>query len=531
MRPLVSPEEMRRADEVTIASGTPAGVLMERAGRAVARVVVREAGGRYGKRIAVVCGKGNNGGDGFVVARVLHHQGLRVICSLTFDADEAKGPARHHLGLLRDSGCAIAPFAERHLQADVIVDAVFGTGFKGEPEGRARDAITAIRRAVRGETIYHDDEGAYAGPAVWPIPRVVSVDVPSAGWVPADVVVALGAEKIQTFFDADDPARVEVADIGIQIEEATVAVLEDADAAIELRRPSLWDHKTSSGSVLIVAGSNITTGAPILTARGAVRFGSGYVTLVSTDRVVDAAESLIPEVLKRRSSGDVLGPDLVDEAGDLLERVDCVGLGPGLGTGDAQRELVVRLLDEWEGPLVLDADGLNNLVGHTDALTGRPWPVVITPHVAEMSRLLDRPTPDINRDRLSAAVEAAERFGCVVVLKGYRTIVAATSAVIPGVRPVLNESDLESGVASAIAVSVGGPELATAGTGDVLTGALAAQLAGGGHPLFGVAAACYVHGVAGSLAAASSGVSGVVAWDVAEALPGAIERIRGPYAV
>lgn len=521
---------MRRADEATISAGTPPEVLMERAGRAVARVVVREAGGRYGKKVAVVCGKGNNGGDGFVAARVLHHQGLRVICSLAFDADEAKGPAAHHLRLLQTSGCPIAAFAERHLEADVIVDAVFGTGFSGKPRGTAADAIAAITHAVQGEEIAHDEEGAYAVPAVWPIPRVVSIDVPSAGWVPADVVVALGAEKIQTFFDADEPARVEVADIGIDVEEASVAVLEEADAAGELRSPSVSDHKTSRGSVLIVAGSDTTTGAPILTARGAARFGSGYVTLLSTDRVVDAAESMIPEVLKRRSAGDVLGPRVLDDIGDLLDRVDSIALGPGLGIGHAQRELVVRLLDEWAGPVVLDADGLNNLVGHTDALAGRTWPVVITPHVAEMARLLDRPTPDINRDRLSAAVEAAERFGCAVVLKGYRTIVAATSAVTPGVRRPGSENDLESGNASALAIPVGGPELATAGTGDVLTGAIAAQLARGGHPLFGVAAACYVHGVAGSVAALRSGSSGVVAWDVAEALPEAYERIRGPYA-
>lgn len=521
---------MRRADEATISAGTAAEVLMERAGRAVARVVVREAGGRYGKKIAVVCGKGNNGGDGFVAARVLHHQGARVICSLAFDADEAKGPAAHHLRLLQAGGCPIAPFAEGHLEADVIVDAVFGTGFRGEPRGTAADAISGIIHAVQGEEIVHDEEGAYAAPAVWPIPRVVSIDVPSAGWVPADVVLALGAEKIQTFFEAAHPARVEVADIGIEIEEATVAVLEEADAAMQLRRSSLGDHKTSRGSVLIVAGSNTTTGAPILAARGAARFGSGYVTLVSTDRVVDAAESMIPEVLKRHSAGEVLGPQLLDEVGDLLDRVDSIALGPGLGIGDAQRELVVRLLDEWEGPVVLDADGLNNLVGHTDALSGRTWPVVITPHVGEMARLLDRPTPDINRNRLSAAVEAAERFGCAVILKGYRTIVAATSAVTPGVRAASVENGLEGGNASAIAIPVGGPELATAGTGDVLTGAVAAQLASGGHPLFGVAAACYVHGVAGSVAARRSGSSGVVAWDVAEALPEAHERIRGPYA-
>jgi NAD(P)H-hydrate epimerase len=223
--------------------------------------------------------------------------------------------------------------------------------------------------------------------------------------------------------------------------------------------------------------------------------------------------------------GDFLGPHIVDELTETLDRVDCIALGPGLGVGDAQRALVTRLLAEFAGPIVVDADALNNLVGDTDALGGRGWPVVITPHVAEMARLLDRPTPTIDRDRLGAAFEAADRFGCTVVLKGPRTLVVGGFSGEGG-RPAAEDAGNET---RAIAVPVGGPELATAGTGDVLTGALAAQLARGGPAVLTTAAACYVHGVAGVVAAERSGSSGVVAWEVAEALPEAVERIRGPY--
>lgn len=520
---------MRRADEATISSGTPAEVLMDRAGRAVARVVIEVAGGRYGKKVAVVCGKGNNGGDGFAAARVLHAEGLGVTCFLISGADEVKGPALHHLRLLHRSGCRVMPFADQTLEVDVIVDAVFGTGFEGEPREPARSALAAITHAVQGEEIEHDEDGAYAVPAVWPVPRVVSIDVPSAGWVPADVVVALGAEKLQTFFaEPERRVDVQVADIGIEVEAARVAVIEERDAAMQLPQPMPRDHKTSRGRVLVLAGSNATTGAAILGARGAARMGSGYVTLASTGRVIDAAETLVPEVLKRRLTDDVLGPHHLDELSDVLERVDCVATGPGLGVGDHQRDLVVRVLRDFDGPVVVDADALNNLAGHSDVLGGREWPVVITPHVAEMARLLERPTPEVNRDRLRTALEAAERFGCIVVLKGYRSMVAGTPSVARLARAEGDPAALDE--ATAVAIPVGGPELATAGTGDVLTGAVAAQLARGGHPLFLVAAACYVHGIAGTLAALRSGRTGIVAWDVAEALPEAIQRIRGPYA-
>ena len=526
MRPVVTPEEMRRADDETISQGTPPEVLMERAGRAVARAVLRELGGRYGKRVTIVCGKGNNGGDGFVAARALHGEGVTVVCCTTFDPEETKGAARHHLRLFEAAGGRTVPFDDRYLHADAVVDAVFGTGFRGEPEGADRAAISAIAHAVHGEEIVDGE----AAPSVWPRPTVVSVDVPSAGWVPAHLTVALGAEKRQTFFDEDAP-RVEVADIGISVDQARVWVLEQRDARMGLPRLSPSDHKTSHGSVVVISGSNATTGAALLTARGAARMGAGYVTLASSDRVMAAADGLVPEVLKvPAGQGAVLGPDALDRAGKALEKADALAIGPGLGVGDDQRKLVRRALEETELPIVLDADGLNVMVEETEAFAAREWPLVITPHAGEMARLLGVEVADVLRDRASVALEAAERFGCTVVLKGHRTLVAAPSGgmtVIPGGR--LKSLRRDRGPAGALAIPVGGPELATAGTGDVLTGAIAALLAHHDGPQSGAAVACYSHGVAGTVAAERNGGAGVVAWDVAEALPEAVRRIRAPY--
>ena len=523
MRPIVSADEMRRADDAVIDAGTPAEVLMERAGRAVARTVVREAGGRYGRRVTVVCGKGNNGGDGFVVARVLHHEGLRVVCCTTFDPREAKGAAAHHLDLLRSTGCDVVSFDARYLHADVIVDAVFGTGFHGEPKRDVEAALRELEQVVAGEVMV--EEGGER--PVSPRPRVVSIDVPSAGIVAADVTVALGAEKLDTFFgEPHRSTRVEVADVGIPVDHARVYVLERNDIVAALPRLDPDDHKTSHGSVVVIAGSDVTTGAALLTARAAARMGAGYVTLASTPHVIHAANFRLPEVLKKKLAGEpALGPGILDEAGPALERADAVVLGPGLGTGAAQSALTERCVRELEIPIVLDADALNALAGRGELLAEREWPCVVTPHAGEMARLLAIETTEVMTDRVGTALRASERFGCVVVLKGRNTLVAAPNGVsVPAVTRASSAN--VRGPATAWAVPVGGPELATAGTGDVLSGAIGASLARGGAPQDLAAMACYVHGVAGRIAAERSGATGVVAWDVGEALPLAVRMLR-----
>jgi ADP-dependent NAD(P)H-hydrate dehydratase / NAD(P)H-hydrate epimerase len=493
---------MAAADRSAIESGTPDAVLMERAGRAVVRAVIESAGGRYGRRIAVVCGKGNNGGDGFVAARLAQREGLAISCFIVGDIRGVKGAAAHHLALLRHADVQVLPFAEGRLEgARVIVDALFGTGFHGPADGEAARAIEAINRARLGA-------------------RVVAVDIPSGvdgatgavngPAVSADVTVAMAAEKIGTAVGAGAAraGRVCVADIGIHVTESRVRIAEANDVAGLLPRRPLDAHKRSGGSVAIIGGSTGMSGAVVLAARASVRAGAGYATVGVTEDVQPIVSTNVPEVLTAiASDGDALGPDALDKMKRVLERADVVAVGPGLGTGPAQTELVERVLRDIELPVVLDADALNVLAGNTDMLSSRAAPTIITPHPAELGRLLGRATDKVQSDRLDAVRTACGRFGCVVVLKGFRSLTSRAADVV--VNPT------------------GGPELATAGTGDVLTGVVAALAAAGLDPFDAAWAAAFVHGVAGSCAARRFGVTGVLAGDVAGSVGNAVADIRG----
>lgn len=490
---------MAAADAATIASGTPGFTLMERAGRAVARSVISLAGHRYGLRIAVVCGKGNNGGDGFVAARVLHHQGAGVRCLLLADASEYTADAEAHLEIMRRAGVLAEPFDASRLEGcDVIVDAIFGTGFRGAAEGRQAEAIEAINDAtasviavdvpsgVAGET------GAVEGPAVR-----------------ADVTVTMAAQKLGT---AHSPGSVHageviVADIGIELEGATAFVAEPDDIRRVLPVRAQDAHKRSSGSVVVLAGSDGMSGAALLTARGASRIGAGYVTLISTSYVDHAKRSVLPETVSRVVvDHPELGPEVLGEFAADFERADAVAIGPGIGRGERQRALLEAALSELRIPVVLDADALNVLAEDATPLVERSANSVITPHPGEMSTLLGLSSTEIQADRVGTARRAADELGCAVVLKGAGTIVTDRG------RPLLVNP-------------TGGPELATAGTGDVLTGVIAALLAEKLDPADAALAGVFVHGLAGTLAGRSAGGRGVVAWDVAEALPGAVAEL------
>ena len=493
MRPLVTPEEMASADKEAIDSGTPVEVLMERAGRAVARIAIQLAGGRYGRRATVVCGKGNNGGDGFVAARVLRSEGLSVRCSFVGDIDEVRGAARDHLDALTTK-VDVGPFRSDILEgSDVVIDALFGTGFRGRAEAVEAEAIAAMNAAgcpivavdipsgVNGET------GEVAG---------VAVD--------ADVTVAMGAQKIGTAVGegAVHAGLVEVAGIGIKIGSARAEMPTRADIGTLLPERDEDSHKRSRGSVAILGGSTGMSGAVILAARGAMRAGAGYVTAGVTSGIQATVSSSVPEVLTRAlTQEEGLGPESLEEFKPVLERATALAIGPGLGKGRSQEELVKAVLSSVDLPIVVDADGLNVLSSDPTVLSERDGACVITPHPAELARLMGGSVEDIQTDRVAAAERAASRFGCVVLLKGFRSIIAG------GDRLVVNPT--------------GGPSLATAGTGDVLTGVVATFLAQGLEAFDAAVAGAYVHGLAGDI----SGEEGVVAGDVADSLPFALEEL------
>jgi len=435
-QPLYTADEMRAAEQ-----GHDVEAMMERAGRAVADAVLR----RYpdARRIAAACGKGANGGDGRIALRVLSEAGRET--------------------------------SEELEAADVVIDALFGTGFHGAPRDDAAQLIERINGA--------------AAP-------VVAVDLPSgvdastgeiaAAAVQADVTVTMHARKVGLVVAPGrfHSGEVEVADIGLERDETRHRLV--TEGILELvprKRPQ--DTKYSAGAVLVVGGAPGLTGAACLAAEAAFRADAGYVAVAVPERSLPIVEQRLLEAVKRT----------IDEVDELLPRMSALALGPGLGRGEKERALVRRLLEESSLPAVVDADGLNELEPFE-----REAPSVLTPHEGELGRLLGEESKWVAAHRLEALRRGVDRYGCVVLLKGADTLVGA-----PG-----------SGV---LVRSSNAPGLATAGTGDVLTGIVAAFLAKGVEAQLAAAAGAVAQARAALLAPQQEGL---VASDVVALLPRAL---------
>ncbi|MGO9488358.1 MAG: NAD(P)H-hydrate dehydratase [Solirubrobacteraceae bacterium] len=512
LTPLPDAETTRAIDSWAIEQqGVPGLELMERAGAGTARLVERLA---PDGPLAILCGKGNNGGDGLVVARLLREAGreARVLC--TAPPGELTGDARENLLALpgqpplRLDGTPWArsepggePPSRREEPlgwAAAIVDALLGTGFEGEPRGQVAEAIEAINRAGRA---------------------VVSVDVPSGVDASTGVVRGLAVRATVTAtFNAAKPGlwirpgkdyagQIEIVDIGIPRGApmgASIGLLEDGVLALLPRRGPA-STKFVSGHVLVVGGSRGLTGAPAMASRSAMRTGAGYVTaLVPAELQPVLAGNGTLELMTRGlpEVDGALREEGVEEVLQALSRGGALALalGPGLGRQEHAAGFARRLARGAAVPMVLDADGLNAHAGRLSELSARTAPTVLTPHAGELGRLLERDSAEIEGERLRYVREASRLAGAVVVLKGDDTLIAEP--------------------AGRVAVSRGGsPALATAGTGDVLTGVIAALLAEGLDPFAAAAAAVLLHARAGRLAARSVGASeAVMATDVIEAL-------------
>lgn len=483
-------EPLYAAAEMRVAEGTYAGPtldLMERAGAAVADCIAR----RYpdARQVSVWCGGGNNGGDGLVVARLLHEQGRQVEVLLRAPPDRLSGDAAENLRRARSAGLR---FAQEPGRADVVVDALFGTGFTGVPRREAGEAIVAIN--------------ASAG-------AVVSIDVPSGvdastgeiggAAVSASVTVTFHAWKIGLAvapgrFHAGD---VEVASIGLDHDQTRDRRVTGAILELVPRRGA-GDNKYSAGMVLVVGGSTGLTGAPILASSAVLRAGAGAVLLAVPEAIYPIVAGRVLEVMPRPCADDDSGrlaPPALEPILELAARADAVVLGPGLGRSHGLRDLVKALLERIELPVVLDADGLWAVTGNLEWVFGRDAPTVLTPHAGELARLLGKESSRVDARRLNAVSAGADDTGATVLLKGLDTLVAA-----PG-RGVL-VSDL------------GNPGLATAGSGDVLGGIVGAFLAKGMEPQIAAAAAAAAQGEAARLAAERRGFAGMIASDVLDEL-------------
>jgi len=512
--------EMREADlAVARALGVPTLRLMERAGRGVAAIVQRELGAARG-RVTIVCGGGSNGGDGFVAARQLALAGLSVRVLLAAPKGKIQGDAAAALAALEQVGSVEveegsawsdeatwrAQFEGPGTAGDVVVDAIFGTGFRG-PVRDVPAAALAAMNAAGGRKIAVD------------LPSGLDADSGRAAGVVfrADVTATMGARKVGLVVDASAPVgRIELVDLGAPVDArlapfARCRLLDAQGIAERIPRRSADAHKGSSGHLLVVAGSAGKTGAAFLVGTAALRSGAGLVTIASTAAGQSALDAKAIELMTARyTDGEDADPaPALAALQTLAGRAQAVALGPGIPTGAGMRAVVHALVSQLKLPMVIDADALNAL--GTEApklLNGAPAPRVLTPHPGEMGRLLGISIAEVQSDRLVHARALAAATGAIVVLKGARTIVAS-----PDGQAYINPFACSA--------------LATAGSGDVLTGVTGALLARRVDALAAAQVAVYLHGAAGAALEPELG-DGVVAGDLPRAIAGVMVRLARP---
>ncbi len=510
--------QMRAADQAAIEDiGIPAVVLMENAGRQVVSAMESTFAAALEGRVAVLSGTGSNGGDGFVVARTLLQRGVDVSVFVIGRIAAIEREARLNLEILGRLGVTAVEIDDEQTwdlhfseisQCRLIVDAMFGTGL-GRPLGGMLETVVADVNTAGIPIVAID------------LPSGLNADTPHlpGACIDASMTVTLAAPKLPLVLPPGEmhAGEVVVADIGIpseviaQVDGPTFELLtqEEVRTLVDPRAPD--SHKGDFGRVVIVAGSRGMSGAAYLAGMAALRSGAGLVTVACPASVQPVLASMAPEYLTLPLPESADG-QVTDEALDavLALPADVVAVGPGLGRGPGVGAFVRGLLERCGAPLVLDADALSVLADDSEILAGREdRPVIITPHPGEMARLAGVTVDDVQVNRLPVALEFAEARQVYVVLKGYRTLVAA-----PDGRVAINPT--------------GNPGMATGGTGDVLTGVIAAWLA----QLLDADRACrlgvFVHGIAGDLAEAEAGQSALVASDLLSGLGAALARVTSP---
>lgn len=520
-------EATARLDRAAVEElGIPSMVLMENAAIGLADAVGRSF--PDAEAVAIFCGPGNNGGDGLALGRHLAVRGYRVTCLLVFEGKEPKGDAATQLEICRRLGPELVRLheigAEDDLDepigaagaADLVIDALFGTGLGRPLEGRFAQVVERLDR-LSVPKLAVDLPSGLAGSRSEPLGPHLS----------ADVTVTFATPKPAQIFPpaADAVGELVVVDLGVppawidrdwgEDGGALHLLVEDEVAGLLVpRRPD--SHKGTYGHLLVVAGATGKAGAAILTAGAAVRSGTGLVTAAVPEPIVHLVDggslesmTLVLPAEKDGACGRI-GAGAADAILAAAAGKDAVALGPGLGGGDREASEIRRAVLECTLPVALDADGVNAFAGRAGELTARGAATVLTPHPGELARLLGVATRDVSADRRGAVRRAARETGAVVLLKGHLTLVADPTGSV-WVSPT------------------GNPGLATGGTGDVLTGVVGALLAQGFEPVEAACLGAWVHGLAGDLAAERTGQVSLRASDLLDALPAAFERLRrGP---
>ena len=510
--------QMREADRRTIDEiGIPSLVLMENAGRQAVAAMEAMFSDLLERQIAVLCGRGNNGGDGFVIARTLVQRGADVSVFLLGRVADVRGDARTNLEILGRLGLTVVEVAdsqawELHFtevrDCSLIVDAIFGTGLNAPVAGLIESVIADVNAS--GIPVVAID-----------LPSGLSADTPDSVGpsIDACLTVTLGAPKLPLVLPPGEThaGDIVIADIGIPNEifdavEGPRVELLTRGAMRDLVSPRSPDsHKGDYGRVLIVAGSRGKTGAAHLAGIGALRSGAGLVTVATPASCQATISAMAPEYMTEALNEMTEGVDL-DEADRVIEMArDVIAIGPGLGQATSTKEFVKRLVDRATAPLVVDADGLNAFTDDAERLVGREGrDVIITPHPGEMARLVGMSTDEVQARRMDVARNFASAHRVYVILKGHRTLIAT-----PDGKVFINPT--------------GNPGMATGGTGDVLTGMIAGWLA----QLLDAEAACklavYLHGMAGDLAEAEEGEVGMTSADLAAHLGEAVMELTGRH--
>ena len=511
---IVTAEQMREMDRLTIQRyGVPSLTLMERAGEAVARAISERFARNAKKGVLIVAGKGNNGGDGLVVARLLKKKRIPCEVALLAGPDELSPDAAHNLrSFLRLKGKVIEISSNnmellgaRIGKNALIVDAILGTGIKSEVRGLFAEAIALVNAA--GLPVVAVD-----------IPSGLDTDkgTPLGAAVQAEMTVALGFPKLGEVIypGVTHAGALVIADIGI--DERAVAEVSPQTELLE-RETIGWlvprrepdTHKGSYGHVLVFAGSRGKTGAAILACRAAMRSGAGLVSLAAPRSLNGIFAGALVEVMTeslRDNAAEELEALSDDDWRRLLERKDAVLVGPGIGVNPATQNMLRWLLRNLDLPWVIDADGLNAVALEVERLRHAKVPPVITPHPGEMARLTGKSTAAVNADRAQIARSFAVEHRCHVVLKGARTVIATANGKV-----FINPT--------------GNPGMASGGMGDVLAGILVALLGQGLAPEDAMQLGVYLHGFAGDTVAGANGEIGLIASDLITALPSSLRAL------
>jgi hydroxyethylthiazole kinase-like uncharacterized protein yjeF len=519
---LVTSSQMRNIDKKTIEGiGIPGLELMEKAGKGVSLAAKEMLGDVKNKKVVIFCGRGNNGGDGFVVGRYLSEWGAEVEFYLTAKAEDVKGDAKTDLEKAEKLGLPITEVLKKEeippkIEADLVVDALFGTGFSGEITGYMKDVVELINSShapvisVDVPSGLHADTGQFTGPCI-----------------KAERTVTMALPKIGHFFfpGKEISGKVSVVDIGVPhhvVEEENInlnLITEEETKRMLPQRPG-DAYKGTCGRVVLIAGSTGMTGAASLASSSSLRAGAGMAILGIPQTLNPILEIKLTEVMTKplpdvRKKG-ALALRGLGQIKKLLKWGDCCALGPGLGQHFETIELVRRLTSKINMPTVIDADGLNAIAKDVSILKECQAPLILTPHIGELSRLNGVPIGEIAKDRIKHASDFAKEYNCVLVFKGAPTIISE-----PGGQTYVNPT--------------GNAGMASAGSGDVLTGIIVGLLAQmvmlrkdesiKKIMLDSACAGVYIHGLTGDLAKEEKSEMGMIAGDMMEKIPEALLRI------